>query len=79
MNLTRYIKLAKEKDQPKSIPLRIFTEDIKNCASVSVLRPNIKFHVLDSDTMKEMKMEVETEREGGKEGRRDGEVGRREQ
>nr|XP_035930352.1 rho GTPase-activating protein 20-like isoform X3 [Halichoerus grypus] len=30
--LQRYINLAKEKDQPKSIPLRIFTEDIKNCA-----------------------------------------------
>ncbi|XP_057166212.1 rho GTPase-activating protein 20-like [Ursus arctos] len=40
----RYIKLAKEKDQPKSIPLRIFTEDIKNCAS------SITVTVTNSDT-----------------------------
>ncbi|KAF0885336.1 RHG20 protein, partial [Crocuta crocuta] len=33
--LQRYINLAKEKDQPKSIPLKIFTEDIKNCAGGS--------------------------------------------
>ncbi|XP_077921682.1 rho GTPase-activating protein 20-like, partial [Halichoerus grypus] len=39
--LQRYINLAKEKDQPKSIPLRIFTEDIKNCAcSVTVTGTN---------------------------------------
>nr|XP_012418242.1 PREDICTED: rho GTPase-activating protein 20-like [Odobenus rosmarus divergens] len=39
--LQRYINLAKEKDQPKSIPLRIFTEDIKNCAcSVTVTVTN---------------------------------------
>ncbi|EFB23679.1 hypothetical protein PANDA_022158, partial [Ailuropoda melanoleuca] len=42
--LQRYIKLAKEKDQPKSIPLRIFTEDIKNCAS------SITVTVTNSDT-----------------------------
>ncbi|XP_039109745.1 rho GTPase-activating protein 20-like isoform X1 [Hyaena hyaena] len=39
--LQRYINLAKEKDQPKSIPLKIFTEDIKNCAgSVTVTVTN---------------------------------------
>ncbi|XP_049743002.1 rho GTPase-activating protein 20-like [Elephas maximus indicus] len=31
-SLRRYIDLAKEKDHPKSIPLKIFTEDIENCA-----------------------------------------------
>ncbi|XP_049741394.1 rho GTPase-activating protein 20-like isoform X2 [Elephas maximus indicus] len=31
-SLRRYINLAKEKDHPKSIPLKIFTEDIENCA-----------------------------------------------
>ncbi|XP_049741410.1 rho GTPase-activating protein 20-like [Elephas maximus indicus] len=31
-SLRRYINLAKEKDHLKSIPLKIFTEDIKNCA-----------------------------------------------
>ncbi|XP_057358559.1 rho GTPase-activating protein 20-like [Manis pentadactyla] len=31
--LQRYIHLAKEKDQPKSISLDIFTEDIKKCTS----------------------------------------------
>ncbi|EPY73357.1 rho GTPase-activating protein 20-like protein [Camelus ferus] len=29
----RYIDLAKQKEQPKTIPLKIFTEDINNCAS----------------------------------------------
>ncbi|ELK33397.1 Rho GTPase-activating protein 20 [Myotis davidii] len=32
LNLIRYINLAKEKDQLKSLPLNIVTEDIKNCA-----------------------------------------------
>ncbi|XP_064440086.1 rho GTPase-activating protein 20-like, partial [Mirounga angustirostris] len=46
--LQRYISLAKEKDQPKSIPLRIFTEDIKNCAcSVTVT-------VTNSDTVNDI-------------------------
>ncbi|XP_072613332.1 rho GTPase-activating protein 20-like [Vulpes vulpes] len=37
----RYIMLAKEKEQPKSIPLKIFTENIKNCAcSVTVTVTN---------------------------------------
>ncbi|XP_045853360.1 rho GTPase-activating protein 20-like [Meles meles] len=31
--LQRYINLAKEKNEPESIPLRIFTKNIKNCAS----------------------------------------------
>ncbi|XP_057358504.1 rho GTPase-activating protein 20-like [Manis pentadactyla] len=31
--LQRYTHLAKEKDQPKSISLDIFTEDIKKCTS----------------------------------------------
>ncbi|XP_014639975.1 PREDICTED: rho GTPase-activating protein 20-like [Ceratotherium simum simum] len=40
-SLQRYINLAKEKDQPKSIPLKIFTEDIKNCVcSVTVTVTN---------------------------------------
>ncbi|CAD7688772.1 unnamed protein product [Nyctereutes procyonoides] len=30
--LQRYIMLAKVEEQPKSIPLKIFTENIKNCA-----------------------------------------------
>ncbi|XP_041613990.1 rho GTPase-activating protein 20-like [Vulpes lagopus] len=30
--LQRYIMQAKEKEQPKSIPLKILTENIKNCA-----------------------------------------------
>lgn len=47
LNLIRYINPAKEKDHPKNIPLKIFTEDIKNCACVSVLRPEIEFQVLD--------------------------------
>ncbi|CAK7317070.1 Rho GTPase-activating protein 20 [Vulpes lagopus] len=39
--LQRYIMLAKEKEQPKSIPLKIFTENIKNCAcSVTVTVTN---------------------------------------
>ncbi|XP_037687399.1 rho GTPase-activating protein 20-like [Choloepus didactylus] len=33
--LQRYISLAKEKDQPKSIPLKIVTKDIMNSACVS--------------------------------------------
>ncbi|XP_070465321.1 rho GTPase-activating protein 20-like isoform X3 [Equus przewalskii] len=31
LNVIRCINLAKEKDQPESIPLKIITEDIKNC------------------------------------------------
>ncbi|XP_070132105.1 rho GTPase-activating protein 20-like isoform X3 [Equus caballus] len=31
LNVIRCINLAKEKDQPKSIPLKIVTEDMKNC------------------------------------------------
>eukprot|EP00071_Canis_lupus_P028150 XP_022261707.1 rho GTPase-activating protein 20-like isoform X4 [Canis lupus familiaris] len=39
--LQRYIMLAKEKEQPKSILLKIFTENIKNCAcSVTVTVTN---------------------------------------
>nr|XP_023398302.1 rho GTPase-activating protein 20-like [Loxodonta africana] len=38
-SLRRYINLAKEKDHPKSIPLKIFAEDIENCACVSVFKP----------------------------------------
>ncbi|XP_032332199.1 uncharacterized protein LOC106730970 [Camelus ferus] len=36
--LERYIDLAKEKEQPKSIPLKIFTEDINNCACSITIR-----------------------------------------
>lgn len=39
LNLIRYSNLAKE-DQPKSISLDIFTEDIKKCTSVSVFKTN---------------------------------------
>lgn len=39
-NLTRYIDLAKDKEQPKNLPIKIFTEDKKNCAPVSVFRTN---------------------------------------
>ncbi|XP_064439972.1 rho GTPase-activating protein 20-like [Mirounga angustirostris] len=46
--LQRYINLAKEKDQPKSIPLRIFTEDIKNCAS------SVTVTVTNSDTVNDI-------------------------
>lgn len=37
--LQRHINLEKEKDYPKSIPLKIFTKDIGNCAYVSVSKP----------------------------------------
>jgi hypothetical protein len=37
--LIRYIALEKEKDYPKSIPLKIFAKDIGNCAYVSVSKP----------------------------------------
>jgi len=37
--LQRYINLEKEKDYPKSIPLKIFAKDIGNCAYVSVSKP----------------------------------------
>ncbi|XP_070115801.1 rho GTPase-activating protein 20-like isoform X2 [Equus caballus] len=41
LNLIRCINLAKEEDQPKSIPLKIITEDIKNCVcSVTVTVTN---------------------------------------
>ncbi|XP_049743003.1 rho GTPase-activating protein 20-like [Elephas maximus indicus] len=43
-SLRRYINLAKEKDHPKSIPLKIFTEDIENCACP------ISLTVTNSDT-----------------------------
>ncbi|XP_023404283.2 rho GTPase-activating protein 20-like [Loxodonta africana] len=43
-SLRRYINLAKEKDHLKSIPLKIFTEDIKNCACP------ISLTVTNSDT-----------------------------
>ncbi|XP_064142333.1 rho GTPase-activating protein 20-like [Loxodonta africana] len=43
-SLRRYIDLAKEKDHPKSIPLKIFTEDIENCACP------ISLTVTNSDT-----------------------------
>ncbi|XP_029807072.1 rho GTPase-activating protein 20-like [Suricata suricatta] len=43
-SLQRYINLAKEKDQTKSIPLKIFTEDIKNCAGSATVT------VTNSDT-----------------------------
>lgn len=36
LHLIRYINLEKEKDYPKSIPLKIFAKDIGNCAYVSV-------------------------------------------
>ncbi|XP_070094475.1 rho GTPase-activating protein 20-like isoform X1 [Equus caballus] len=40
-SLQRCINLAKEKDQPESIPLKIITEDIKNCVcSVTVTVTN---------------------------------------
>ncbi|XP_049487064.1 rho GTPase-activating protein 20-like [Panthera uncia] len=42
--LQRYINLAKEKDQPKSIPLQIFTGDIENCGG------SITVTVANSDT-----------------------------
>ncbi|XP_038444961.1 uncharacterized protein LOC119878403 isoform X1 [Canis lupus familiaris] len=42
--LQRYIMLAKEKEQPKSILLKIFTENIKNCACSVTVR------VTNSDT-----------------------------
>nr|XP_044622513.1 rho GTPase-activating protein 20-like [Equus asinus] len=41
-SLQRCINLAKEEDQPKSIPLKIITEDIKNCVcSVTVTVTNL--------------------------------------
>lgn len=40
LNLNRYINLAKEKDLPKRTSLKIFTEDIKKCASVSAFKTN---------------------------------------
>nr|XP_020724396.1 rho GTPase-activating protein 20-like isoform X2 [Odocoileus virginianus texanus] len=44
----RYVNLDEEKDQPKSIPLKIFTEDIKNGAcSVTVT-------VTNSDTVNDV-------------------------
>ncbi|XP_006153220.1 rho GTPase-activating protein 20 [Tupaia chinensis] len=43
--LQRYISLAKEKDQPKSIPLQIVTEDIKDCV------PSVNITVTNSDTV----------------------------
>lgn len=42
--LTRYIALEKEKDYPKSIPLKIFAKDIGNCAYVSVSKPKKKLN-----------------------------------
>ncbi|XP_038281822.1 rho GTPase-activating protein 20-like [Canis lupus familiaris] len=42
--LQRYIMLAKEKEQPKSILLKIFTENIKNCAC------SVTITVTNSDT-----------------------------
>ncbi|KAB1255048.1 Rho GTPase-activating protein 20 [Camelus dromedarius] len=46
LHLIRYINLEKEKDYPKSIPLKIIAKDIGNCAYVSVSKPEkIKFQV----------------------------------
>ncbi|XP_066220316.1 centrosome-associated protein CEP250-like [Saccopteryx leptura] len=42
--LQRHIRLEKEKDYPKSIPLRIFTKDVGNCAYYTTIK------VSNSDT-----------------------------
>nr|CAI9698041.1 unnamed protein product [Rangifer tarandus platyrhynchus] len=46
--LQRYINLDKEKDQPKSVPLKIFTEDIKNGAC------SVTITVTNSDTVNDV-------------------------
>ncbi|XP_072804543.1 rho GTPase-activating protein 20-like [Vicugna pacos] len=46
--LERYIDLAKEKEQPKTIPLKIFTEDINNCAS------SITIKILNTHTVNDV-------------------------
>ncbi|XP_048199761.1 rho GTPase-activating protein 20 [Perognathus longimembris pacificus] len=46
--LQRYINLEKEKDYPKSIPLKIFTKDIGNCAYSKTIT------VMNSDTASEV-------------------------
>uniref|UniRef100_F1S1S8 Uncharacterized protein n=1 Tax=Sus scrofa TaxID=9823 RepID=F1S1S8_PIG len=46
--LQRYINPAKEKDHPKNIPLKIFTEDIKNCAC------SVTITVTNSDTVNDV-------------------------
>ncbi|XP_049745288.1 rho GTPase-activating protein 20 isoform X1 [Elephas maximus indicus] len=46
--LQRYINLEKEKDYPKSIPLKIFAKDIGNCAYSKTLT------VMNSDTANEV-------------------------
>ncbi|XP_076969130.1 rho GTPase-activating protein 20 isoform X2 [Tamandua tetradactyla] len=46
--LQRYINLEKEKDHPKSIPLKIFAKDIGNCAYSKTLT------VMNSDTASEV-------------------------
>ncbi|XP_075822032.1 rho GTPase-activating protein 20 [Microtus pennsylvanicus] len=46
--LQRYISLEKEKDYPKSIPLKIFAKDIGNCAYFKTIT------VMNSDTANEV-------------------------
>ncbi|XP_062949357.1 rho GTPase-activating protein 20-like [Cynocephalus volans] len=46
--LQRYINLEKDKDYPKSIPLKIFTKDIGNCAYSKTIT------VMNSDTANEV-------------------------
>ncbi|XP_005378111.1 PREDICTED: rho GTPase-activating protein 20 [Chinchilla lanigera] len=46
--LQRYINLEKEKDHPKSIPLKIFAKDIGNCAYSKTIT------VMNSDTASEV-------------------------
>ncbi|XP_016057994.1 PREDICTED: rho GTPase-activating protein 20-like [Miniopterus natalensis] len=46
--LQRYISLEKEKDYPKSIPLKIFTKDMGNCAYSKIII------IKNSDTAKEV-------------------------
>ncbi|XP_062949147.1 rho GTPase-activating protein 20-like [Cynocephalus volans] len=46
--LQRYINVEKEKDYPKSIPLKIFTKDIGNCAYSKTIT------VMNSDTANEV-------------------------
>ncbi|EPY72443.1 hypothetical protein CB1_006122001 [Camelus ferus] len=45
----KYIDLAKEKEQPKSIPLKIFTEDINNCACGVLQVSPLHAHSGDTD------------------------------
>lgn len=50
LNLIRYVK---EKDQLKSLPINNITEDIKNCAPVSVIKTKNEIQVPNLGRMKE--------------------------